>query len=125
MGEVYKAIDLIPRDCIIGDWHYYPTENYHTNEYFLGKGFEVWNTTWFLRDNTVRFAKHGKQVGARGMLMSTWTRPELASLPVESVLFAGVCFQSIAEAEKPETAERLLVSAHRLWREWQTWQNKR
>jgi len=46
-----KAVDMIPKDIIMCDWHYEPLENYGMNDYtsikmFLDKGFRVLPTSW-------------------------------------------------------------------------------
>ena len=41
-----KAIDLIPRDIVICDWHYEPREAYESVRMFLEKGFCVWPASW-------------------------------------------------------------------------------
>lgn len=40
------AIDLIPKDIIICDWHYEPRDAYESVPMFLEKGFRVWPCSW-------------------------------------------------------------------------------
>jgi hypothetical protein len=40
------AVDLIPKDIIICDWHYEPREAYESIPMFLKKGFRVWPAGW-------------------------------------------------------------------------------
>ncbi|MCX5768722.1 MAG: family 20 glycosylhydrolase [Candidatus Hydrogenedentes bacterium] len=40
------AIDLIPRDIIICDWHYTLRKDYPSVQYFQEKGFKVWPSSW-------------------------------------------------------------------------------
>lgn len=40
------AIDSIPKDIIICDWHYEPREAYESIPMFLKKGFRVWPASW-------------------------------------------------------------------------------
>ena len=40
------AIDGIPKDIIICDWHYEPREAYESIPLFLEKGFRVWPASW-------------------------------------------------------------------------------
>ncbi len=42
----HRAIDLIPRDIIICDWHYEPREDYPSVQFFQEKGFRVLPSTW-------------------------------------------------------------------------------
>jgi hypothetical protein len=41
-----NAVDLIPRDIIICDWHYEPREEYPSVVYLQEKGFHVWPASW-------------------------------------------------------------------------------
>lgn len=40
------AIDLVPKDIIICDWHYDKRDDYPSVRYFLDKGFRVWPASW-------------------------------------------------------------------------------
>jgi len=40
------AIDLIPKDIIICDWHYESRDAYESIPMFLNKGFRVWPASW-------------------------------------------------------------------------------
>ena len=40
------AIDMIPKDIIICDWHYSPQEAYPSIDLFVEKGFRVWPASW-------------------------------------------------------------------------------
>jgi hypothetical protein len=40
------AVDLIPRDIIICDWHYEKQAQYKSIPFLLGKGFRVWPAGW-------------------------------------------------------------------------------
>ena len=41
-----RAIDLIPRDIVICDWHYEPRAAYESVPMFIEKGFRVWPASW-------------------------------------------------------------------------------
>jgi hypothetical protein len=41
-----RAVDLIPRDIVICDWHYEPRVAYESVPMFLKKGFRVWPASW-------------------------------------------------------------------------------
>lgn len=45
-----NAVDLIPKDIIICDWHYEPREEYPSVVYLQEKGFRVWPSSWKNRD---------------------------------------------------------------------------
>lgn len=41
-NDTARAIDMIPKDIIICDWHYEPRKAYESVPMFLAKGFRVW-----------------------------------------------------------------------------------
>ncbi len=71
------AVDLIPRDIVVCDWHYEPQPDYPSVPFLLGKGFRVWPTTWqprasakhFSADSLARRKNDGRIVG---LLVSVW-----------------------------------------------------
>jgi hypothetical protein len=69
------AIDQIPKDIIVCDWHYEPREEYPSVPYFQQKGFRVLPSSWknvkaalALRD----FANQGATDRMLGHLCTTW-----------------------------------------------------
>jgi hypothetical protein len=42
----HPAIDLVPKDIIVCDWHYEPRPEYPSIGILSGKGFRVWPTSW-------------------------------------------------------------------------------
>jgi hypothetical protein len=46
------AIDLIPKDIVICDWHYDKRTDYPSVRYFQDKGFRVWPASWNDQDAT-------------------------------------------------------------------------
>jgi hypothetical protein len=76
------AIDLIPEDIIICDWHYEPLEKYagkpdryRSIEIFLNKGFRLWPASWRTEEAALAFldeaqrADHPRMIG---YLATTW-----------------------------------------------------
>ena len=51
MNSTHRAIDLIPRDVVINDWHYERADP--TVPYFAAKGFTVVTCPWKLADVAV------------------------------------------------------------------------
>ena len=45
-NDTHPAIDLIPNDVIVCDWHYNTRETYPSIATFLEKGFRVWPAGW-------------------------------------------------------------------------------
>jgi hypothetical protein len=69
------AIDLIPKDIILCDWHYEKRADYPSIRYFLDKGFRVWPAGW--RDvNATRAlidcARRNPSERMLGYLSTTW-----------------------------------------------------
>ncbi|NQU11444.1 family 20 glycosylhydrolase, partial [bacterium] len=120
-GRVYQAIDLIPRDLVIVDWHYHPGEDYRSTTFFRQQGFSVLSAVSFLARGIRAFAAHARQAGVDGVMYTTWCRPDPTSLPLESLLYAAQCFQHVESVDDPEFGERLQQRAQRLWEQWQTW----
>ncbi|MBO0600590.1 family 20 glycosylhydrolase [Sporosarcina sp. E16_3] len=75
-----KAVDLIPKDIIITDWHYLKHEIFPSIGIFLEKGFTVIPACWFDTESAVNFLadsqRQARELGADdrmpGMVMTTW-----------------------------------------------------
>lgn len=80
MNNTHRAIDLIPKEVFICDWHYEQAEQ--TAVYFAMKGFDVATCPWHkpqvaLRqlDDMIRFRKHSSRELAdhfQGMISTVW-----------------------------------------------------
>jgi hypothetical protein len=83
------AVDLIPKDVIICDWHYGKQTNYPSVPFLLEKGFRVLPSGWQPLEATKAFstfARQQRQSNPRllGYLCTTWgkvTVPGLATWP--------------------------------------------
>ncbi|HKR10626.1 MAG TPA: family 20 glycosylhydrolase [Pyrinomonadaceae bacterium] len=70
-----KAIDLIPKDVIICDWHYEVRESYPSIPMFIDKGFRVIPAGWKNVDATKSFINYSRtQAGPKmlGYMFTTW-----------------------------------------------------
>jgi len=69
-----RTIDLIPRDVIINDWHYYENNKFPSVDYFQSKGFKVWGATWNNKDNIFAFSSYISRLKVKpsGMIATTW-----------------------------------------------------
>lgn len=75
-----KAIDLIPKDIIITDWHYMKHKSYPSPGIFMDKGFTVIPACWHHTEAAVDFLEESKQqakdLGTEdrmpGMLVTSW-----------------------------------------------------
>ena len=71
-----RAIDLIPKDVVVCDWHYAWREDYPSLKVLSGKGFRVLPTTYSDFGATMRFmdvARARKDPKVLGVLTSIWT----------------------------------------------------
>ncbi|MFH1716850.1 MAG: family 20 glycosylhydrolase [Planctomycetota bacterium] len=79
-----KAIDMIPKDIIICDWHYEPREAYESVPMFLEKGFRVWPASWKKPDAAKAFVDYSKRFEndrMLGHLNTTWGAVPIDKLP--------------------------------------------
>ncbi len=117
-GDIYRAIDLLPKDLMITDWHYYDTEDFRSVEYFVGRGMEVWGASWFHARSMGAFTRHCRDHGAAGMLWTTWCRPDPTSLPLEAAFMQAILMADPDRAVDGELAEEVRGKAYGLWYEW-------
>lgn len=66
--------DQLPKDVVITDWHYAPAqaEEYKSLKLFMDEGHDVIAATWDTHVNIEQFAQQAKNVGAMGLLQTTW-----------------------------------------------------
>jgi hypothetical protein len=70
-----SAVDLIPKDIIICDWHYEKRSDYPSVRYFQDKGFRVWPAGWNNVDATralIACARRNATDRMLGHLSTTW-----------------------------------------------------
>jgi hypothetical protein len=69
------AIDRIPRDIILCDWHYEVRDHYPSVPYFQEKGFRVWPASWNNPKAALALLEEGQRVNKGkviGHLGTTW-----------------------------------------------------
>jgi len=82
-----RAIDLVPKDIIVCDWHYGKAASYPSVPCLLDKGFRVWPSGWQPLDATLAFssfARQQKNPRLVGYLCTTWSKariPDAAAWP--------------------------------------------
>jgi hypothetical protein len=77
------AVDLIPKDIVICDWHYEKQADYPSVPFLLGNGFRVWPSCWQPLDSAKAFSAFShaqKNPRIVGMLCTVWGK-----VPVEKV----------------------------------------
>ena len=78
------AIDLIPKDIIICDWHYEPRPAYESIPMFLKKGFRVWPASWRKTDAAKALIDYSQTFSDEkmlGHLNTTWGAVPIKDLP--------------------------------------------
>jgi hypothetical protein len=81
------AIDLIPKDIIICDWHYEKRADYPSVPLLLEKGFRVWPSGWQPLEAAMAFSEFSRQQKnprLLGYLCTTWSKvkiPQTAQWP--------------------------------------------
>lgn len=69
------AIDRIPKDIILCDWHYGKRPEYPSAPYFQEKGFRVWPASWNRADAALALLDYARSHAAKkmiGHLCTTW-----------------------------------------------------
>lgn len=75
------AIDLIPKDIIMCDWHYAKRGSYPSLPFLLQKGFRVWPSGWQPLDAAQAFsavARQQKNERLIGFLCTTWGKIKIS-----------------------------------------------
>lgn len=70
------AIDLVPKDVVMCDWHYEAREAYPSIPFFERRGFRVWPSSWRNQPAALALLKYARQNAGEklcGHLCTTWT----------------------------------------------------
>jgi hypothetical protein len=73
--QTCDAVNMIPKDIIICDWHYSQRESYPSVPFFINKGFRVLPSSWKDVDATLTFVHYANQQASAsilGHLFTTW-----------------------------------------------------
>lgn len=76
----YSAIELIPKDIVLCDWHYEKRDDYPSVPFLAAKGFRVWPSGWQPLGATRAFSDFAaKQKNSRvlGYLCTTWGKVKI------------------------------------------------
>ena len=76
------AVELVPHDIILCDWHYEKRDSYSSLPFFLAKGFRVWPSGWQPLESNLafsRFALKQKDPRRLGYLCTTWGKTRIAN----------------------------------------------
>jgi hypothetical protein len=83
-NDTAAAIDMIPKDIIICDWHYNKRDAYESVPLFLDKGFRVWPASWKKPDAAKAFVDYSRTFDNKrmlGHLNTTWGAVAMKDLP--------------------------------------------
>ena len=66
--------DQLPKDAVITDWHYASASpgDFKSLKLFMDEGHDAIAATWYTPANIEDFSKQAKNVGALGLLQTTW-----------------------------------------------------
>ncbi len=77
------AVDLIPKDIVLCDWHYELRTNYPSVPFLVEKGFRVWPAGWKSLPAAQALSQFSRQQRSRqviGYLCTTWGAVEIPAL---------------------------------------------
>ncbi len=74
-----KAIDDMPRDILIFDWHYGASTSFPSVRFFKERGFPVVASGWYEPKNVYYLSKTARDEGVMGYSGTTWWRIEKIS----------------------------------------------
>ena len=93
MNGTAPAVDLIPKDIVLCDWHYEPMTEYGSVSMFLDKGFKVLPCSWRNIDGVKALVNYSYKLNNPNMLghmFTTWSRLKKDSIASYKPLVAGV-----------------------------------
>jgi hypothetical protein len=82
-NNTYQAINMIPNDIIICDWHYELQNDYPSIPLFLEKGFRILPASWrdtLASEAIIKFSKKYDSQNMLGHLCTTWSSPEVEKI---------------------------------------------
>ena len=83
-NDLSAAVDSIPRDIVLCDWHYEWRTNYPSVPYLTGKGFQVWPTGFMPLTAALAFSdfsQHQTNALVLGWLATTWNQTSITNSP--------------------------------------------
>jgi hypothetical protein len=104
------AIELIPRDIVICDWHY-ESDEFPSVPYLIDKGFTLWPTGWRQIPSATKFVEttlqhYGRQLP--GYLATTW-------FPIDTVTQALVQPEPIGDKDIDPIIATIRATSPMIW----------
>lgn len=90
-NDTHQAVDKVPTDIVMCDWHYEIMEEFPSVRFFQDKGFQVWPASWNKEKSIRRFVEVARRDATDkmiGYMATTWTNLNdivagLAGEPIE------------------------------------------
>ena len=89
-GNAWKSLDGLSKRYTIADWHYYPSAQYKSLDFFLEKGYNVTPVTAFNFEGIRLFLRDAEKHNIPMAIHTTWAVPNQEKLPIESMVWAAV-----------------------------------
>jgi hypothetical protein len=92
MNGTAPAVDMIPKDIVLCDWHYEPMEEYGSVKFFIDKGFNVLPCSWRDLEASGALIKYSfdlKDPKMLGHMFTTWSRLHPDSIAAYKPLVKG------------------------------------
>lgn len=89
-GPTHLALQQLPKDILILDWHYGEKKSYESIDHFRKNGYSVAGTSWHDANAARSFAESVRQFGADGIFSSDWGFWPTMS-PAATTLYAQLC----------------------------------
>ncbi len=97
-NDTHQAIDSVPSDIVMCDWHYEIMDDFPSVRFFQEKGFRVWPGGWNKAESITKLievARRDATPRMLGYLATTWTDVEkvvggLAGEPMEGERLAAI-----------------------------------
>ena len=93
-GATHDALQQLPKDVFILDWHYGEKDRYASVDYFHKNGFRVAGVVWHEPKAARNMAESVKTLGGQGILATDWGFWRTMS-PAATTLYAPLCGWSI------------------------------
>ena len=84
--DTHLALDLLPKDIIIADWHYSGVERFRSLDHYRDHGFRTLACPWYGEENNFHFAREAARAKAYGYLLTDWGFLSVLSAAGTSVL---------------------------------------
>ncbi len=89
-GATHPAVDTLPHDIKIMDWHYQAKPEYGTSAYFAEKGFPVYGCVWHEPQSAKHMAMSIQKAGGQGLIGTDWGFWRTLS-PAATTLYSLMC----------------------------------